>query len=118
MRKRSSVGDLVINKSSGICQYNEGDFLVVSKVNICGATFKSSHPDNCVELKKGKIFRVKKILVRRGGGIELHDIYMVGYKESRRREVFDTPTSSIDVDVIRITAFMENQKLICTTDIK
>lgn len=118
IQRRAVVQDLLIDKSSGIVQYYQQEFAVVSRVTLYGVILKSFHPNNTVQLKNGNIFSITRILIKKGKSKELENIYITGYEESTNQSLFTILTHSENIGIKRKIKFSKKEVIILASNIK
>lgn len=94
---------------------------MVEKVKLWGITLTCKNPDNIIQLKDDKIFVINNILNIQEKYVTqeiIDNLYIYGIVESKSREVFDYPTSSIDICLTEVTSWKKHKILFNLTCVK
>lgn len=108
-------------KNKNIVQYKDKGFVNISEIELNGVILKPNNPNNIIQLQSGKVFVIKEILKVINNDKEdcnISDIYLRGYKSNKIDNVFNSPSSSIDVGIININGFSKSLKIIKAAHLK
>lgn len=110
IKKQLEVNGYKLKSNSTLHHRKEGDMIEVKTLELRDFLLQDEHPNNMVELQNGKIFKIKKILVKRDFELPLRnkkDFYIEGYYDEKRKNVFKRPCPSEDVGIVQILTFAE-----------
>lgn len=119
MMKQNHVTNCVIDHAIGIYEYDGSNYELISSLNIQNYKFTHNHPNNTVQMNDNKIIQIKKNFKKvNEPTTQIKNFLFVGCEMSSGREVFNYPTSSIDVGIITVDNFLSDIKLIPCKEIK
>lgn len=101
--------------------YNKKQCFKVKTVNLRGFTLRCDHPNNVVQLHNNKIFVIDSLLnVQSNPATEVNIdcLYIYGTVENSKKEVFDFPTSSIDVGMMEIVSWKKQKVVVKLAHVK
>lgn len=94
---------------------NHQKYFKVQKVELQGFNLTCKHPTNVIQLNDGKIFMIDSILnISENCAVQenINNLYIYGTIENRKKEVFDFPTPSTDVGVLKIVSWEKDKILV------
>lgn len=116
MTKNYDVSECVVHQEMELCTHNDIKMINVTRVKIRRATFSSNCPNNIVQLKNKKIFKIEKICLNYHRDPrkrqQLHDLFLYGCEEELRENLFDYPTASADLGIVIISSFQKSKKFV------
>lgn len=118
LKELENSDDMKIKKQSALCKciyerfiesviYHKKQYFKVKTVNVCDFTLYCDHPNNVVQLHNNKIFVIDSLLNVQSNPATEENIdysYIYGTVENIKKEVFDFPTSSIDVGMMEVVS--------------
>lgn len=107
--------------STDLFEYNEQQYFRIKEIQLRGITLSCCSPNNVIQLKSGKIFMINSLLnVNKNCLIEenIDNLFIYGVLENHRKEAFDFPTSSIDVGVLEIISWKQDNIIIKMEDVQ
>lgn len=117
--KISRIKDIECNFKDDSANFLYGGkyYYVVTRIKLSSYTLKTNSPDNIVQLDSGIFFMINVILLKGKRDLanytpQKKDIFLLGYEMKNNSEVFNYPTSSVDLGVICVNEYSEDLEII------
>ena len=112
IKNKSNLCECTYGTEIDFIEHNQKQYLKIEKVKLHGITLSCKHPNNIIQLYDDKILLIDIILSIENDCSKqqnIDNLFIYGILENERREVFDFPTSSIDVGVLEIFSWKKQK---------
>lgn len=121
IKNKSNLCECTYGTVIDLIEYHQKQYFKIEKVKLHGIILSCKHPNNIIQLYDDKILLIDSILsIENDCSIQTNigNLFIYGILENERREVFDYPTSSIDIGVLEIISWKKQKILLKIARVK